>query len=161
MPPDRFLLISIAIQSEELLHHIRRVCDVARFIVLAYRLRGGEKLVVRRDDIIMGDGEHVAVIPAQQLQLYKPVAVAAAEFWEIGGGGAVGVSGLDVYKRQRRSCAHVQASEWFRSEHGRRPCSHVLWSLFRSRWPASSLSIRRRHGLPHSAFHHRNTPASD
>ena len=42
----------------------------------------------------MGDGEHVAVIPAQQLQLYKPVAVAAAEFWEIGGGGAVGVGGL-------------------------------------------------------------------
>ena len=94
MPPNRYLLISIAIQSEELLHHIRRVCDVARFIVLAYRLRGGEKLVVRRDDIIMGDGEHVAVIPAQQLQLYKPVAVAAAEFWEIGGGGAVGVGGL-------------------------------------------------------------------
>ena len=52
-----------------------------------------------------------------------------------------------------------KASEWFRSAHSRRPCSHVLWSLLRSRWPASSLSIRRRHGLPHSAFHHRNTPA--
>ena len=60
----------------------------------------------------------------------------------------------------RRSCAHVQALEWFRSAHSRRPCSPRLWNQPRFRWPASSLSNRRRYGLPHSAFHHRNTPAS-
>ena len=59
------------------------------------------------------------------------------------------------------SCAHVQALEWFRSAHSRRPCSHdALWNQPRFRWPASSLSNRRRYGLPHSAFRRRSTPAS-